>query len=166
MKKYIAGIDISREKLALCFAQNEKVLREEETANTTAAVRQALKTFLKEAGAETPDVLVCAEYTGQYIWPLCCACKELGMDLWLENPAQIKYGSGIQRGKSDRPDACRIAACGFRFQDKARLYNLPQENIMSLQQLTGERDMHVGDKSKYQGQLTDQERFMCKKDYR
>ncbi|OAV66916.1 hypothetical protein Barb4_02700 [Bacteroidales bacterium Barb4] len=43
--------------------------------------------------------------------------------------------------------------CGnvqFRFQDKARLYNLPQENIMNLQQLTSERDMYVADKSKYQ----------------
>ncbi|OAV65106.1 hypothetical protein Barb6XT_02549 [Bacteroidales bacterium Barb6XT] len=57
----------------------------------------------------------------------------------------------MQRGRNDRLDARRIAACGFHFQDKARLYNLPQENIMSLQQLTGERDMHVGDKSKYQG---------------
>ncbi|OAV73993.1 hypothetical protein Barb7_02578 [Bacteroidales bacterium Barb7] len=37
---------------------------------------------------------------------------------------------------------------------------------MSLQQLTSERDMYVSDKSKYQGQLTNQERFMCKKDYK
>ncbi|OAV67344.1 Transposase IS116/IS110/IS902 family protein [Bacteroidales bacterium Barb6XT] len=37
---------------------------------------------------------------------------------------------------------------------------------MSLQQLTGERDMYVSDKSRYQGQLTDQERFMRKKDYK
>ncbi|OAV63953.1 Transposase IS116/IS110/IS902 family protein [Bacteroidales bacterium Barb6XT] len=166
MKKYVTGIDISKEKPDLCFVQNEKVLREEETADTTAAVRQALKTFLKEACAETSDVPVCAEYTGQYIRPLCCACKELGVDLWQENPAQIKYGSGMQRGRNDRLDARRIAACGFRFQDKARLYNLPQENITSLQQLAGERDMYVSDKSRYQGQLTDRERFMRKKDYR
>ncbi|OAV63775.1 hypothetical protein Barb6XT_03051 [Bacteroidales bacterium Barb6XT] len=94
MKKYITGIDISKLKLDLCFVQNERVLREAETANTTAAVRQALKAFLKEAGAETSDVPVRAEYTGQYIRPLCCACKDLGIDLWLENPTQIKYGSG------------------------------------------------------------------------
>ncbi|OAV67112.1 Transposase IS116/IS110/IS902 family protein [Bacteroidales bacterium Barb6XT] len=72
----------------------------------------------------------------------------------------------MQRGRNDRLDARRIAACGFRFQDKARLYNLQQENIMSLQQLAGERDMYVSGKSKYQGQLTDRERFMRKKDYR
>ncbi|OAV66338.1 Transposase IS116/IS110/IS902 family protein [Bacteroidales bacterium Barb6XT] len=119
-----------------------------------------------DISAEMSDLLVCAEYTGQYIWPLCCACRDLGLDLWPENPAQIKHGSGVQRGKDDRSDAHRIAAYGFRFQDKARLYNLPQENIMSLQQLAGERDMYAADKSKYQGQLADQERFMRKKDYR
>ncbi|OAV65245.1 hypothetical protein Barb6XT_02492 [Bacteroidales bacterium Barb6XT] len=72
----------------------------------------------------------------------------------------------MQRGKNDRPDARKTAAYGFRFQDKARLYDLPQENITGLWQLTGERDMYAGDKSRYQGRLTDQERFMRKKDYR
>ncbi|OAV73195.1 Transposase [Bacteroidales bacterium Barb6] len=103
---------------------------------------------------EVSEILVCAEYTGQYIWPLCYACKDLSIDLRLENPAQIKHNSGVQRGKNDRSDARRIAAYAFRFQDKARLYNLPQENITSLQQLTSERDMYVTDKSRYQGQLT------------
>ncbi|OAV65947.1 hypothetical protein Barb6XT_02184 [Bacteroidales bacterium Barb6XT] len=121
---------------------------------------------MKATCAETSDVLACAGYTGQYIRPLCCACRDLDIDPRLENPAQIKYGSGMQRGRNDRLDARKIAACGFRFQDKARLYNLQQENITSLQQLTSERDMYVSDKSKYQGQLTDQERFMREKDYR
>ncbi|OAV63249.1 Transposase IS116/IS110/IS902 family protein [Bacteroidales bacterium Barb6XT] len=88
------------------------------------------------------------------------------MDLWLENPVPLKRSSGMQRGKNDRSDARKTAAYGFRFQDKARFYNLQQENIMSLQQLTSERDMYVSDKSRYQGQLTDQKRFMRKKDYK
>ncbi|OAV67826.1 hypothetical protein Barb6XT_01294 [Bacteroidales bacterium Barb6XT] len=77
---------------------------------------------MKETCTETSDVLVCAEYTSQYIWPLCCVCKDLGIDLRLENPAQIKHSSGVQRGENDRSDARRIAAYAFRFQDKARLY--------------------------------------------
>ncbi|OAV66193.1 Transposase IS116/IS110/IS902 family protein [Bacteroidales bacterium Barb6XT] len=70
---------------------------------------------MKETGTETSDVLVCAECTGQYIWPLCCVCKDLGIDLRLENPAQIKHSSGVQRGKNDRLDARKIAAYAFRF---------------------------------------------------
>ncbi|OAV67124.1 hypothetical protein Barb6XT_01611 [Bacteroidales bacterium Barb6XT] len=106
---------------------------------------------MKEAGKETSELSACAEYTGQYIWPLCCACRESGIDLWPENPAQIKHGSGVRRGKNDRSDARRIAACGFRFQDKACLYSLPQENITSLQQLTGKHNMYAADKKQVSG---------------
>jgi transposase len=109
--------------------------------------------------------LLCAEYTGQYTWPLGCACTELGVDLWLENPAQIKHSSGVHRGKNDRLDARRIAAYPVRFQDKVRLYTLPEKRIASLKQLVSERNMYISDKGKYQGQLTDQKRFMSKEDY-
>ena len=104
--------------------------------------------------------MICAEYTGQYTYPLCCACEELGVDLWLENPAQIKHSSGIQRGKNDKLDARKIAAYAVRFQDKVRLFSLPEKNIASLRQLISERDLYIIDKGKYQGQLNDQKRFM------
>lgn len=87
------------------------------------------------------------------------------MDLWLENATQIKHSSGVHRGKNDRLDARKIAAYAVRFQDKARLFSLPEKNIVSLKQLISERDMYVSDKGKYQGQLTDQKRFMSREDY-
>jgi transposase len=69
------------------------------------------------------------------------------------------------RGKNDKIDARRIAAYAVRFQDEARLFSLPEKNIASIKQLIAERDMYVCDKGKYQGQLTDQKRFMNQKDY-
>jgi len=45
------------------------------------------------------------------------------------------------------------------------LFSFPRKNIASLKQLVSERDMYVGDKAKYQGQLTDQKRFMNEEDY-
>ena len=110
-------------------------------------------------------MLLCAEYTGQYTYPLCCVCEELGIDLWLENPAQIKYRSGVQRGKNDKLDARKIADYALRYQDKMQLYILPEKAIATLKQLLSERGMYISDKGKYQGQLTDQKRFMSKEDY-
>jgi len=165
MKKLIIGIDVSKEKLDLCLQLGEKILKEWILPNTTQAIKSSLKNLPKEYGSEMADLLVCAEYTGQYTYPLSCACEELGLDLWLENPAQIKHSSGVQRGKDDRLDARKIAAYAFRFQDKVRLFSLPEKNIASLKQLISERDMYISDKGKYQGQLTDQKRFMNKKDY-
>jgi transposase len=87
------------------------------------------------------------------------------IDLWLENPLQIKHSSGVQRGKNDRLDARRIADYVLRFQDKVHLFSLPEKQIISLKRLISERDMYVCDKAKYQSQLTDEKRFMSREDY-
>jgi transposase len=165
MKKIVTGIDVSKEKLDFCLKSSEKILKEIIVENTTKAIKIALKSIFKEFALKATDMLLCAEYTGQYTYPLCCVCEELSIDLWLENPAQIKHSSGIQRGKNDKIDARRIADYALRFQDKVRLFLLPEKNIASLKQLLSERDMYVCDKSKYQGQLRDQKRFMGKEDY-
>lgn len=165
MKRLIIGIDVSKEKLDLCLQIAGKTASEWSVSNSIAEICKILKAVLREQGVEAGELLICAEYTGQYTFPLCCACEALHIDLWLENPAQIKYSSGVQRGKNDRMDASRIAAYAARYQDKARLFSLPEKNISTLKQLVSERDMYVADKGKYQGQLTDQKRFMDEQDY-
>ena len=166
MKKIVIGIDVSKEKLDFCVKSAEKVIKELVVQNTTKAIGSSLKSIEKEYQLSLSDLLICAEYTGQYIYPLCCVCAELKVDLWLENPAQIKLSSGFQRGKNDKIDARKIADYALRYQDRVRLFSLPQKRIESLKHLISERDMYLSDKRKYQGQLTDQERFMSKEDYR
>ncbi|MCY1722635.1 transposase [Prolixibacteraceae bacterium Z1-6] len=73
------------------------------------------------------------------------------MDLWIENPVQIKFRSGMQRGKSDKLDARKIAIYAQRFEDQARLFSMPEEAIQGLKQLVSERDMLVCDRAKYKG---------------
>jgi transposase len=165
MKKNVIGVDVSKEKLDFCLHQDEKTRKEWTLPNSATAIKNSLKALLKECKCDVSEILVCAEYTGQYTYPLSCACDELGLSLWLENPAQIKHSSGVQRGKNDPLDARRIAAYACRFQDRVRLFSLPEKNIASLKQLISERDMYIVDKGKYQGQLTDQKRFMDPQDY-
>jgi transposase len=165
MKKLVIGIDVSKEKLDLCLQSGGRVVSEWTLSNSIAAIRSSLKEVLKRHGAMASELLICAEYTGQYTYPLCCACAELSVDLWLENPAQLNHFSGIQRGKNDRLDARRIVAYAVRFQDRARLFSLSAKNIATLKQLVSERDMYMCDKSKYGGLLTDQQRFMDEQDY-
>jgi len=110
MQKLVIGIDVSKETLDLCLKSSDNVLKEWVLPNVIDKIKSFFKCLLKEHGCKTSDVLVCAEYTGQYTYPLGCACDELGIDLWLENPAQIKHSSGIQRGKNDKLDARKISS--------------------------------------------------------
>lgn len=166
MKKFFIGIDVSKEKLDNCLIQRGEMLCESILENNSQVIKSSLKAVLKEHGIDKAELLICAEYTGQYTYPLSCVCEELGIDLWLENPTQIKYRSGVQRGKNDKMDARKIATYAMRYEDEARLFSLPEKQITSLKQLISERDLYVVDKAKYQGQLTDQKRFMDKDDYK
>ena len=75
-------------------------------------------------------MLVCAEYTGRYIYPLTCACQDLGIFLWMEYPARIKNSFGVIRGKSDTVDARRIAEYAYRLNNKAVAYAMKDKDIM------------------------------------
>ena len=108
-----------------------------------------LHQFEEDYGIAGGQMLVCAEHTGQYTFPLACACKAVECKLWLENPAEIKYSSGVQRGKNDKVDAKRIAIYAKRFQDRVQYYERPTEDIERLKQLESERTLYVTDLAKY-----------------
>jgi transposase len=52
--------------------------------------------------------------------------------IWLESSLQIKQAGGMQRGKTDKVDAQRIAQYGYRFRDRIRLWEPPREVIQRL----------------------------------
>lgn len=159
---YFIGVDVSKKKLDFCVMFHSKVVHEEVTANHPCAIMSLLHHLEEDYGIDSSQLLVCAEHTGQYTFPLACACKAMECKLWLENPAQIKYSSGVQRGKNDKVDAKRIAIYAARFQDKVQYYERPTEDIERLKQLESERTLYVTDLAKYKGQLKDQKDYMPK----
>jgi transposase len=165
MKLFYLGIDVSKEKLDLSLTKDSKVIEELVVKNEIISIQKSISVWIGKYAIALDELLLCAEYTGQYTYPLCCACKVLGVDLWLENPYLIKHSLGFQRGKNDRLDACKIAFYAHRFADRAKLFQLPEKIMATLKQLVSEREMYVCHRSNYQGQLTDQKRFMDKEDY-
>jgi len=75
MEKNVIGIDVSKEKLDFCLQSGEKILQEFVVENTTVSIKRSLQVILKEYQLEVYDLLVCAEYTGQYTYPLACVCE-------------------------------------------------------------------------------------------
>jgi transposase len=163
---YFIGVDVSKKKLDFCVMFDGKVLREEQVSNHQQAVTKLISELKKDFGIDNEHFLICAEHTGQYTFPLVCACKSVECRLWLENPSQIKYSSGMQRGKNDRVDAKRIAIYAARFGDKVRYYDRPTEEIERLKQLERERNLYTAHLATYKAQTKDQKDYMPNDIYR
>ena len=166
MNKIYVGIDISKEKCNLCYRRGLEIVREEECLNEIKALKKAIKAALKADEAGDEEVLICAEYTGRYIYPLTVACQELDLFLWLDDPTRIKNSMGLTRGKNDVIDAARIAEYAFRYSDKAVRYSIPDAALVSMKNLLSDREFLLIDKKRYQAQLSDQKRYMDPIDFK
>ena len=163
---YFIGVDVSKKKLDVCVMFENKVVFEEVVAKHPMAATALIHQLENELGISNAQMLVCAEHTGQYTYPLVCACEATNCKLWLENPSNIKYSSGVQRGKNDKIDAKRIAIYAARFEDKVRLYKRPDKEIERLKQLEAERSLYVVDLAKYKAQMKDQKEYMPESIYK
>ena len=154
---YLAGIDISKNHLDLCVMDSARtILQQTRCANR----KESLKKLLRELPVDNlQNMLVVGEHTGMYGYTLRQVAAELGIDLWMEDPAQIKACLGRQRGKSDSVDAGRIAGYGLDFSHRLRLVE-HSDSLDELGHLQSERALLVADRAKYKGQLRDQKGYM------
>lgn len=166
MKKIYVGIDISKEKLNLCYLEGLEIVLEEECTNDVKALKKGFRAALKALGTAVDEVLVCAEYTGRYIYPLTVACQELDMFLWMDDPTRIKNSMGLTRGKNDRIDAARIAEYAYRYSDKAVRYAIPDKALVTMKSLLSDREFLLTDRKRYQSQLSDQKKYMAPGDFK
>lgn len=157
---YFIGIDVSKKNLDCCLLYNGIVVKQDVIGNHQKSIESYLYTMCTEQGIKSEQLILCAEYTGLYIYPLITTCQSFGYKLWMEDPTQIKYSSGLQRGKNDAVDAKRIALYAFRYIDRMKLYHRPSSSLESLKLLSSELNMLCIDKAKYKGQLSDQKEYM------
>ena len=66
MKKIYVGIDISKEKLNLCYRSGLEIVREEECSNEVKALQKAFRSALKTLGAAMGEVLVSPHFSQVY----------------------------------------------------------------------------------------------------
>ncbi|WP_419142453.1 IS110 family transposase, partial [Aliarcobacter butzleri] len=72
------------------------------------------------------------EHTGIYNAHLLELLDQQKLAIWLESSLQIKQAGGMQRGKTDKVDAQRIALYAYRFRDQIRLWEPPREVVQQL----------------------------------
>lgn len=89
------------------------------------------------------------------------ACQEIGVFLWLSDPARIKNSMGLARGKNDTVDAARIAEYSRRYEDRAVRHAIPDAALVSMKSLLSDREFLLAGRKRYQSQLSDQKRYMA-----
>lgn len=153
---HFIGLDVSKSKIDVAVFDKGEITIGLVFKNNPKDLKRAIENLVESERLDLKRTVFCAEYTGMYTYSLIQVCDEIGIDLWLENPAQIKLCTGVHRGKSDKIDARRIALYAFRFKDKINLYEQKTERIQELEFLTSERELLVTDKQKYSVQVKDQ----------
>lgn len=137
--RYFVGIDIAKDTLDWAVYTQGGVQLSVHSANTLAGIKTALAEFKAVPGWDSKQAVFCMEHTGIYNAHLLKLLYELKLAVWLESSLQIKQAGGMQRGKTDKVDAQRIAQYAYCFRDQMRLWEPPREIVQKLAFLSATR---------------------------
>lgn len=159
---YFVGIDVSKATLDLSVVQGNQQVFYLRVANST----EGLKHFFKSCAGDIDlkGAVYCMEYTGIYNFyavEFLVAKKAL---LWIESANKIKKSLGIQRGKSDKIDALRIAQYASKNRDEMKLCQPPRQQIKELKRLLSMRSRCVNVKKIVQVPLKENAGFLSRKE--
>lgn|SRR5690606_6098849 len=160
----VIGIDVSKLTLDIALVTQDAEVENFKIENKKSSIKKFFEKLSRNE--EMSKVLICAEYTGHYCYPLRKVCLDQGYLLWLEGGAEIKQRSGVTRYKNDKVDAIRIADYARRHQDKARIQESEDYSLESVRSLSNERDLFIKERAKYKTHLKDLKEFMDEELYR
>lgn len=155
------GVDVSKKTLDVCLLDADgQVLNRSRIANEDDAIAIFFGNLEKENGVDLSRLLVCMEHTGIYSNLLLDFLSARQARICLEMALQIKRSQGIQRGKSDRIDALRIAQYAHENQRKLRLWAPKRKEVQQLKALMVLRDRLIRILNQLQVPLKEGEDFM------
>ncbi|NDV97606.1 IS110 family transposase [Dysgonomonas sp. 521] len=141
MKKVFIGVDFSKLKFdAVLLIQGNKARSIHHIFDNEAlGYKEFVKWIKSNTSIPKKQWLICGEHTGLYSLNLTKYLNQTGIDIWLENPLQIKRSMGIKRGKTDKVDALHIALYAYRFQDRAISTKLKSDVLDQIKDLQAYR---------------------------
>lgn len=110
--------------------------------NDTAGIQEMLD-WTASFNIDINQTLFCAENMGCYVHLLSVSSLEKKFRLALASPLSIKKSMGLQRGKSDRIDARRIAEYACVHQRKLAPFQLPDPELVKVRDLLNLRAVFV-----------------------
>jgi transposase len=158
--KFFVGVDVSKDTLDFAVYGEEKLLLERHATNDAAGIKDFLKELKKKFSVQPAEFVFCMEHTGIYCNYLLNHLGKQKIPAWIENPLAIKTFFGIDRGKSDRVDAQRIAEYAYYKRSKIRIWEPPRDVIKKLKNLLSIRDRLVKTRKALQVSITAADGFV------
>lgn len=139
---FYVGIDVSKNSLDFAVRDQHKVLFHVTADNNPAGLKR-FEEWCQFNCVDLNQSLLCCEHTGIYSQVLLDFAMQYDVALWLESSMRIKRSMGLQRGKSDKVDAIRIAEYAYRHADQAMIWQPEREVLTHLKQLVAMRKRFI-----------------------
>jgi transposase len=162
MFTHFIGVDISKDTLDFQVLHHNQTVLYTQQPNRPGSIKQLFKQLKQLPDFDWQRVVFCMEHTGIYCQHLLNQLWQNQAHVWLESSRQIKQSLGLQRGKSDRVDAMRIAQYAYRFRDQVKLWKPRREVIETLRYLLTMRARLIRSKSQLTVPLKEAKAFMPK----
>jgi len=159
---YFVGIDVSKETLDISVVQLNREVFYLRVANSVHGLKQFFKSCPKHITID--EAVFCMEYTGIYNFYAIEFLTEKKARVWVESANKIKKTLGLQRGKSDKVDAFRIAQYAFKNRDEVKLWESPRQAVKELKKLLTMRARLVNIKKIVQVPLKENAGFCSSKE--
>ncbi len=159
---YFIGIDVSKNSLDCAIIHENKILLQACIGNTEKEIKKWIKTLMKLDGFNYDSVLFCMEHTGIYNNPMLYYLAKNEASVCLESAYHIKQSNGLQRGKTDKTDAERIALYAFKNKEFITLWKPKREIICRLDYLSALRRRLIGSIKDLSNALKSQKKFIDK----
>ncbi len=139
--KHFLGIDVSKDyfdAVIILDSEKDKSIHSQ-FVNSPKGVT-ALNKWLKEKDATSENTLICLEHTGMYGKIIIKHLLAFGFSLWVEMSLKIIRSIGVQRGKTDKVDAYRIAYYAMKNVEDVTIYKAPSKTVDKIRNLLSIRE--------------------------
>lgn len=141
------GIDVSKNTLDFAVLEGKTVLLQMQTTNDAFGIKDFMKHLrVVSKQFKITQAVFCMEHTGIYNHHLLQYLFSKNAHVCLEAAVHIKMSSGLQRGKSDKVDAVRIAQYAYRNRDELKLWTPKREALRELKYYVAMRNRLINAK--------------------
>jgi len=151
------GIDVSKETLDFAVLLEGKKLFHMQTSNDCKGIDEFCKKVYRQVKIAKEQWFFCLEHTGIYCNPVLEYVSKKKLAIWMEDARKIKAFHGVEREKTDKLDALRIAEYAYCKNDKAVLWEPTRPVVSRLKALLKCRERLVDTKKRLRAALVEKE---------